>query len=1125
VTKTADTNDGVCNSDCSLREAITTALDGTTINFNVSGTITLGSALPAIDKMLSLDGSGQSITVDGADSYHIFEVSDTGDLRLNRLTITNGNAVWGGGISNSGVLTLRNSTVSGNSSTYGGGITNFGVLTVLDSTISGNTAVNDGGGIYNDGGTYLGGGIVTLTNTEISNNTSPYGGGIYTRQGMVAITNGTFSNNSADTVGGGIYNFGTLTVSNSTFYRNSASEAGGIYHSYMGTVTLTGSTFLENSATNYGGAIYNDASTFEITNSTLKGNSANFGGGIYNNGSFIGTATLTLTNATLAGNSGTYGGGIYNMGTLNYTNTILANSTVGVDCYNSEWYGVIGINSNNLVKTNGPTGHTCGVPTVTGDPVLGPLAGNGGSTQTMALLSGSPAIDAGNEASCPATDQRGVTRPQPAGGACDIGAYEYTDATAPTVTMSSTAPEPTNTSPIPVTVQFSESVTGFLATDITVTGGTLDNFLAVDGDTYTFDLTPGGQGAVTADIAQDAAVDASGNGNVAAPQFSRTYDTVSPIVTINRAAGENNPTNAASVNFTVTFSEPVSGVDVTAPFDDFTLAATGVTGAAITSVSGSGSTYTVTVNTGSGNGTLRLDVPVGATITDAVGNLLGDLPYTNGQEYTIDKTPGAGIYDDRHARWTFSNGWTNYNGTGPYSNTSRYTNVVGSQAQFTFNGMKFTFTYLKAHNRGLIDVYVDGSKIAQINAKNSTTAWQQTWTSPVLTPGVHTVRFVHAGGGTYIDVDAIQIFTPLDTVAPAAISDLAAAGGTTTGAMDLNWTAPGDDGSTGTASSYLVRYSTTAIDSADAWNTATPVTTGIPIPAAAGSPESMSVSGLTPGATYFFAVRALDEEENLGSLSNSPSAAAQNPVPVTTGSYDDTDINWLYTGSWTSYTGTGPANKTSHYANTVGSAAQITIEGAKFKLTYLKAHNRGLIDVYVDGSKIAQINAKSSSTLWQQTWTSPILTPGVHVVRFVHAGGGTYIDIDKIQVFDAPPAVPAGDYDDADAAWVFSTGWTTYAGTGPVNNTNHYTNLAGSDAQLVFTGTGFTFTYVEASNRGLIDVYVDGVKIDQINAKSSPTAWQQVWSSPTLSAGVHIVRFVHAGGGTYIDVDTITILP
>jgi len=111
-------------------------------------------------------------------------------------------------------------------------------------------------------------------------------------------------------------------------------------------------------------------------------------------------------------------------------------------------------------------------------------------------------------------------------------------------------------------------------------------------------------------------------------------DTTAPTVqTITRA--DTNPTSAASVNFTVTFSEAVMGVDATA----FTLITTGISGAAVTGISGAGSIYTVTVNTGSGNGTIRLDVPASATtITDLALNPLAGLPYTGGETYTITKT-------------------------------------------------------------------------------------------------------------------------------------------------------------------------------------------------------------------------------------------------------------------------------------------------------------------------------------------------------------------------------------------------------------------------------------------------------------------------------------------------------
>ncbi len=100
------------------------------------------------------------------------------------------------------------------------------------------------------------------------------------------------------------------------------------------------------------------------------------------------------------------------------------------------------------------------------------------------------------------------------------------DKTAPTVTMTSLTSDPTNDSPIAVTVQFSETVTGFDASDILPSNGTVSNFTTVDGDTYTFDLTPSAQGLVTADIAEGVASDSAGNGNTAAIQFSRIYNPI-----------------------------------------------------------------------------------------------------------------------------------------------------------------------------------------------------------------------------------------------------------------------------------------------------------------------------------------------------------------------------------------------------------------------------------------------------------------------------------------------------------------------------------------------------------------------------------------------------------------------
>src|SRR5207248_2634089 len=120
----------------------------------------------------------------------------------------------------------------------------------------------------------------------------------------------------------------------------------------------------------------------------------------------------------------------------------------------------------------------------------------------------------------------------------------------------------------------------------------------------------------------------------AAPQFTRTYDSVAPTVASIVRAGVS-PTSAASVNFTVTFSENVTGV--TAATFSLTTGGT-ISGASVGAVIGAGAVYTVTVNTGIGDGTIRLDATAIGTVADPAGNALAGLPFAAGQRYTIDKT-------------------------------------------------------------------------------------------------------------------------------------------------------------------------------------------------------------------------------------------------------------------------------------------------------------------------------------------------------------------------------------------------------------------------------------------------------------------------------------------------------
>src|SRR5215510_572678 len=220
-----------------LRQAIVDAnamAGADTINFaaGVTGTITLGSALPQITQDVTINGPGASVlTVSGNNSFQVFNIASGVTVSISGLKISNGGFPGGsgGGIFNSGTLTITNSTLSRNSAPSGGGILNEGgTLTVTNSTVSGNSAIGVGGVPGEGGGIGNSGGTLTITNSTLSGNSASEGGGI-ANFGTLTITNSTLSGNRAVSDGGGILNrAGLLTVTNSTLSGNTAFEGGGI---------------------------------------------------------------------------------------------------------------------------------------------------------------------------------------------------------------------------------------------------------------------------------------------------------------------------------------------------------------------------------------------------------------------------------------------------------------------------------------------------------------------------------------------------------------------------------------------------------------------------------------------------------------------------------------------------------------------------------------------------------------------------------------------------------------------------------------------------------------------------------------------------------------------------------
>ena len=480
-----DEADGdLLDGDVSLRDAIALAPSGSTIDFSVTGTIDLTLGEMLIDKELTIDGPGADLLIidagDGVDDifatgdgHRIFRIDD-GDINnavqvdLQDITLTGGDTLrgvdgevgtfgeWGGAIYSFENLTIVDSKIVNNSTGRGGHSSQYSYTPAGWGGFGGGIA---NGGIGNDGG------ILTITGSTISGNVTGEGGD----------HSYVLGNAGSGGFGGGIMNYrGTLVVVDSVISGNSTGNAGipagAGYHglggsgggiaSSWGAVSVTGTTVsdnvtgesahVSNNRGGTGGGAYISTRTgavSEFINSTISGNRAteSFGGGVINQ-----IGELRIVSSTITDNLASYGtgSGVSSRGreqdSTEVRDSIIAgnvNDDLGIIRFNSgedfnsfvsEGYNLVGVGSEfDSGIQNAIDPFAADATTIVGvAPLLGPLADNGGPTQTHALLPGSPALDAAN--SVELADQRGLTVPVDLAGVAnalggngsDIGAYE-----------------------------------------------------------------------------------------------------------------------------------------------------------------------------------------------------------------------------------------------------------------------------------------------------------------------------------------------------------------------------------------------------------------------------------------------------------------------------------------------------------------------------------------------------------------------------------------------------------------------------------------------------------------------------------------------------------------------------
>jgi hypothetical protein len=311
------------------------------IVFDVRGTITLSSPLPAVSDDLDFQGPGAGeLTVSGNHLYRVFAVNAGVTTSFDGLTIADGHAPADspGGMAN------------------GGGILSRGPLTVTDCVVAGNEAGNAGGGVYNVGTLVVQGSTVRGNST---NGGYPDGGGVFS-SGTATISDSFFSDNHAGSLGsfsgggGALYSdfYSTMTVRNCTLSGNIAGSGAGAIITNYGTLTVTGCTLSGNETAGNGGAIIVSVSTAVISDSRLVGNTT----GIFGGGAIIASGQLTLSGCVLADNvSEASGGAISSMASLTIRDCTLSGNRTG-NAGGAIWGGAVIQDSRLLDNIAGTSG-------------------------------------------------------------------------------------------------------------------------------------------------------------------------------------------------------------------------------------------------------------------------------------------------------------------------------------------------------------------------------------------------------------------------------------------------------------------------------------------------------------------------------------------------------------------------------------------------------------------------------------------------------------------------------------------------------------------------------------------------------------------------------------------------
>ena len=445
--------------------------------------------------------------------------------------------------------------------------------------------------------------------------------------------------------------------------------------------------------------------------------------------------------------------------------------------------------------------------------------------------------------------------------------------------------------------------------------------------------------------------------------------------------------------------------------------------------------------------------------------------------------------------------------------------TAGASATIYFDGSRLDWIAMKGTTTGKADVYVDGVLKDTVDLSwPSATYDVKVWSTGNLPTGLHKVEIIRNTNNPvdkYITLDAVDVQGTL-VPAPPTITSLNPSFGSTSGGTTVTIN--------GTSFTGLSGPSAVTFDGIDATNYTVNSGTKITAVAPAHAEGSVQVQVTAAGGTTADTV-------------NDDFTYATAP-PVTR--YDQfKNPNIVKTGTWTDYTSPGSYLGSYGRSATSGASATIWFIGTRLDYIAMKGTTTGYADIYVDGVKVtgtSPVNLAASPAVYQQNvWNTGTLSNGLHSVKIVRSASspaGKYVTLDAVDIYGTIVPPPTR-YQQTDTHIVKSAGWSDFTSTSASGGSYGRSLTSGASATITFNSINATrldWIAMKGTTTGYADVWLDGVKVTStpINLTAASATYQVVvWSSGTLSSGVHTVQIVRndslSGTTKYVTLDAVDI--